>query len=488
MVLLARFKPKENECVLSYLIRLSETNGFRHVGYLLKFAGLGWKNNRVPVHSILAGEYDLSRHFSRFGIESVPMVACGVYQQFKRVIDTPYVFVKHPKICPVCVESTGCCDHKWSFLPVIACSKHRSLLVDEYEKNDERLSWYRERVDGFNKQFGSLKPFPLSANSPVLKFNAFMESLITNSKADSEVPSIMEGLSFREVLTCINFLGHYSARLSGGAFRPYHLKNSDLADHFIDVWKVLNDWPDSLYKLLSQFIDHPMSQRGIAGLNKHYRDLHEQLYRRQENRGIMLIKEEFDRYISTRWPGVLEVNRLKRIKLPVDVSNIISKKDAALIIGCRPERIDRLVTLNQMSRIMFKGKAHYLRDEVERVVNLRCSNWTMGEACSTLKISRYQLKQLLDAKLLVAVSEPGPLNRDWLINRQQGEEFITRLINNSRLQSAPDTSISMAGVEHQGFSIVDILLLMLDGSLSYSCAPDKLNPFSVKQFNNFFFV
>lgn len=487
-ILIARPKAKENECVLSYLIRLSQMNGFRHVGHLLKIAGLEWKNNRVPVHSILAGEYDLSRHLSILGIESVPAVASGVYKSFKRVIDTPYVFAKGPKICPACIASTGYCNQVWAFLPVVACNKHRLLLVDEYEKNGKRLSWYRERVDGIDQQSGPFELTRLRENSSVLKYNAFIESLITSSRLEFEVPAVLKALSFSEFLTCINFLAHYTARASGRAFRPSQLKNLDLADCYIDVWSLLNNWPDRFYELLSQFIDNPMSRRGVAGLNKHYRDLSDQLYRRQENRGILIIKEEFDRYIGTYWPGVLETNRLTRIKLPGNTSNIISKKEAAFIIGCRPERIDRLVALNRMSRVVFRGKAHYLRDEAQELVKIRRSNWTIGEVCSSLKISRYQLTQLIHAKILVALHEPGPLNRDWLIDRQQCENLISRLISNSRLEAAPSASISMAGVEHKGFSIVDVVLLMLEGGLSYNYTPDTSDPFSMKQFSNFLLV
>ena len=54
-MLLARPSIEPNECLVSYLIRISEKNGFKHIGHLLRHAGLAWKNNRVPVHQILTG-------------------------------------------------------------------------------------------------------------------------------------------------------------------------------------------------------------------------------------------------------------------------------------------------------------------------------------------------------------------------------------------------------------------------------------------------
>jgi hypothetical protein len=486
-VLLARPRASADECIISYLIRLSELNGFRHVGHLLKFAGLAWKNNRIPVHTILTGEHSLAPYFSNLHLENVPSFGSRIVHSFRRAIDTPYVFVKYPKICPQCLADKGYCNYLWAFLPVTACNIHRTLLIDAYQKTGERLSWYRRRVDGYDEESGALKPVRLPAKAPILQFNKYVEALVTGDASASDAPVIMKELSFRESLTCINFLAQYTARAGGSGFHPYQLKNSDLAAIYLNVWRLLKKWPDGLYALFSQFINNPMSVRGVSGLNKHFRDIHEQLYRRQENAGLALIKEEFDRYIDTYWPGVLEKDRLIRINVP-SVSNIISKKEAALIIGCRPERIDKLVRLNQLTRVVFRGKAHYLRDEAVALAEMHRENWTMSQACSYMQISRYQLKLLLAADVLVAIQKPDKLNRDWIIDRQECERLIGRLIKNARTEFISHISISMAGVLHQGFSIVDLVLLMLDGALSYNFENDEKNPLSMKQFNKFVFI
>lgn len=486
-VLLARPRAHADECVISYLIRLSELNGFRHVGHLLKFAGLEWKNNRIPIHTILTGEHSLVPYFSNLNLENAPSVGSRIIHSFRRAIDTPYVFVKYPKVCPQCLADKGNCNYLWTFLPVTACSIHRTLLIDTYQQTGKRLSWYRRRVDGYDEESGVLKSVRLPAKAPIIQFNKYVEALLTGDVSASDVPVVIKELSFRESITCINFLAHYTARASGSGFHPYQMKNSDLAATYLTVWRLLKKWPDSLYALFSQFINNPMSSRGVSGLNKHFRDIHEQLYRRQENAGIALIKEEFDRYINSYWPGVLQKDRLIRINVP-SVSNIISKKQAELIIDCRSERIDKLVRLNQLTRVVFRGKAHYLRDEAVALAEMHGANWTMSQACSFMQISRYQLKLLLDADVLVAIQKPDKLNRDWIIDRKECEKLIGRLIKNARVEPVSHSSISIAGVLHQGFSIVDLVLLMLNGMLSYNFEIDKNKPFSMRQFSKFFFV
>lgn len=122
--------PACDECLVSYLIRLSGNNGFKHVGHLLHYAGLNWKNNRVPVHQILSGEFDLAPLLLTLGLPEYHSKIAPIYQTFQRVIDTPYLLVKYPRVCPECLEELSYCKFQWAFLPIVACSRHKRMLVD----------------------------------------------------------------------------------------------------------------------------------------------------------------------------------------------------------------------------------------------------------------------------------------------------------------------------------------------------------------------
>ena len=142
-MLLARPAQKEQECVLSYLIRVSSVNGFKHVGKLLGGAGLNWKNSRIPSHNILSGEYDLGACLKNLGLPSVTIGSAQVYQAFIRIVDTSHIFVKSPRICPECIRENGYCSKDWVYLPIVSCLKHKRLLVDIDGRTGEKLSWYR---------------------------------------------------------------------------------------------------------------------------------------------------------------------------------------------------------------------------------------------------------------------------------------------------------------------------------------------------------
>ena len=144
--------------------------------------------------------------------------------------------------------------------------------------------------------------------------------MIASNKPDHSIPAILDGLTLREALTLLHYLAHYHSRLQGEVFKPLVLDNQTLAQHYLDIWQMLQDWPDSFYTMLSQYIDQPMSQYGVAGINKHFRDLYERLHRQRYNDGIARIKTAFDQYINAQWPGLLNLCLLYTSPSPRDLS------------------------------------------------------------------------------------------------------------------------------------------------------------------------
>lgn len=242
------------------------------------------------------------------------------------------------------------------------------------------------------------------------------------------------------------------------------------------------DWPDGFYALLSQYVDKPMSSRGKSGINKHFRDISERLYLQQANNGIARIKAEFDRYIEEYWPEVLAPDRITRIRLSSTPRNIISKKEAASILGCRLERIEKLVQQDRLKRVVFNGKAHYQRDQVEAFADLLVSNWTMAEACEALDITRYQLKQLLEDDVISSLQKPNRLNRDWIIDKSQCLSLMKALRGKAICRDSLSGALSMAGVQRQGYSIVQLVLAMQAGEIHYELDVDVISETSFKQF------
>lgn len=483
--LLFRPAKKADECLASYFIRIAEGNGFAHAGHLLNYAGLNWKNNRAPIYQIISGQFDVAPLLGTLGLAKYQSNLAEVYQSFQRGIDSPYILAKYPRVCPQCLDEERYCKEHWALLPVVVCTRHKCVLVDQSRITGKKLGWYRQHLNQFDGEGKPIKKSEAKARSSLVQQCLHIEALLSGKQPSSSGPAVLMGLGLREMLSLIHFIAHYQSRLLTGSFHPTGMQSYQLSYIYDTVWTALKDWPDSFYSLLSQYVDRPMVSKGQAGLSKHFRDLYERLCQQKENRGIARIKVEFDRYIEEYWPGVLAPERITRIHLVSGTRNIISKKEAASILGSRIARIDKLVQQGRIKPIVFKGKAHYQRDNIEALAREMTSNWTMAEACKALEITRYQLKQLLDSEVIPTLQKPDSLNRDWIIDKKGCLDLISTLRSNARKSEPPMGALSMAGAQRQGYSIVRLILSMLSGKLQYSVDAEVDCESSIKKFSSF---
>ena len=480
-MLLARPQQQASECAVGYLIRVSEKNGFSHLGHLLSYAGLPWKNSRAPVHSILSGSFNLEPYTNFLGLPAVNVPTSITYSSFKKIVDTSNILVRTPKICPDCISEQGYCESKWAFLPIVACGIHNRLLVDTETGSCKRLSWYRRELDG--------NPLKIKYSSDVsetselaIEVSSFFECLLFDGLNNAE--SILAGLEFREGLSVLNFICHYQSKLRGERFNPVTLENKLLGEAYCNAWNLLRSWPDAFHDLLDEFKKAPMAKRGVSGVNKHFRDLSEALYRQRKNKGIALLRAEFDRYLQKRWPGYINSDKTIRINVDDSSRDIITRKAAAVILNCRPVLIDKYVKQNRLTVSEFKGGKYYSRSEVSKLAELISSNWTMNQASDELCLSPYQLRQLLKAGVIPIIQRPDELNRDWIIDKKKCQALILKLRGNAHNAPIQD-GLSMSGIQKNGFSIVKLFQGMRDGSISYCVEDNNKVAAGFKQFVQF---
>lgn len=484
--LLIRPNRHPDECMVSYLIRISERNGFHHIGHLLQHAGLPWKNLRIPAHQIMTGEYDITPYFSQLGLDYTYPRTADTFKSSQVPHFTTKIFVKTPKICPACLADKGYSSDLWSHIAYTACIKHKLLLVDTSPKTGKRLSWYRHSLN----EFGESDPFPPVKSMPkaspaTLAFTRTITHLIEGRDLPKSIPAVLRGLNFAEALSLIHFIAHYQYRLFHKTlFTPASLDNLTVSHHYTQAWQTLKRWPHGFHLLLSQYIDNPMSERGQSGINKHFRDIHEKLYRQRENRGIARLRAAFDQFIEINWPNAIQTHRLTRISLSSDERPLITQKEAQRLLDCREPRIRRLIAQGKITPHNFKGKAYFNREEVGALARLYQENWSMKQAVIETELSRHQLKQLLDAGLVKALQRADSQNRDWLICKKSWQRMIGNLKKSANQNQALQGK-SLSGLQKQGFMITDVFNMLANSELSYTVKISASKPLSFKQLNNF---
>jgi hypothetical protein len=484
--LLVRPKIHSDECVVSYLIRISHENGFHHLGHLLKYAGLPWKNLRAPTYQMITGEYQIKPYFNNLGLHYTKPRTAEIFETSQSPSFSTKIFVKTPKVCPKCLQEQQYCPDLWSYIAYTACTKHRFLLIDSNPIDRRRLSWYRGTLD----RFSDSDSFPcesqlIRASSETLALSKTMAHLVEGKKLAQSTPSILLGLNFAEALSVIHLIAHYQYRLFNKAlFAPASLDNLTASHYYTEAWKALKHWPKQFHLLLSQYIDNPMSQRGQCGINKHFRDIHEKLHRQRDNKGINRLRAAFDQFIEVNWPNALQTNRLTRISLSAEERPLIGQKEAQIILGCREPRVHSLIKQRKITPHQFKGKIYFYRHDVELLVKLYEDNWTMEQAVTEIELSRYQIKQLLDAGLIKALQRADLQNRDWLIAKASWLKTMTSF-KKSASSEPVHNGISLSGIQNQGFPIADIFILIQKQKLEYNFTPKIERPNSFKQLFNF---
>jgi len=289
-MLLFRPKPYSDECPVSYLIRVAEGNGFNNFGHLLHHSKVAINSMESVGQHILTGHVELSGLFSSLKLDYKVCRSTEIYRNFREGIDSSFVFVAHPRVCPQCINDHGYCKSIWSFYPVIACNQHKTLLADTVAPHTKRLSWQRAGLNPFHR----ISFQPHKASKEALDFNQYISSLILNKVQVDTLPNILEHLGFREALTLIHLLAHFQARLNNNYFKPRNMDVQTLVSRYLDVWKAIHDWPDSFYRLMDNYVGHADDMV----LARHFRSILDHLEHHQQNQGIARIKDEFLRYIE----------------------------------------------------------------------------------------------------------------------------------------------------------------------------------------------
>ena len=167
-----------------------------------------------------------------------------------------------------------------------------------------------------------------------------------------------------------------------------------------------------------------------------------------------------------------------------DERPLITQKEAQRLLNCREPRIHSLIAQGKITPHNFKGKAYFNREEVEALARLYQDNWSMEQAVIETELSRYQLKQLLDAGLVKALQRADPQNRDWLICKRSWQRMINNLKKSALLHENLKGK-SLSGLQKQGFMITDVFNMLAKSQLNHSFKESTTKPFSFKQIVNF---
>ncbi|MBD3612916.1 MAG: TniQ family protein [Hydrogenovibrio crunogenus] len=483
MKLLFSDSRKPDECVASYLIRTAENNGFRRVSHLLNHTDLHWKNSRLPIPTILSGKVEVDTLLSQLGLEPIGKTKLSEFHDlFRKITDTPKILSKHPKVCPLCLKENGYAKESWNLLPVTACTKHKIMLIDS-NNNGRMLSWYRPYL-GFFDHKQPIKKI-IKAPTALIELSKLFERFLDNPSARCKAnPVLFKGLTANECLSILNFIAHFQAKAEGESLLMTQ-NNLSIASQYQKAYSLIKKWPDQFHVLLSTFASNPMTALESQGIRKHFRTLHDQLHLQRENKGIVRMKEEFERYLLSNWPTALNESRLKRISIKAVEKQQLSITEACKLLNRRIPKVSHLVQIGILTEHEFRGKKYYERTELEQYLKTVAENWNFQQTCLELNVSKSTILRLIDAKFIHAIIKPSKHNRDWLIDKKETIALISKLKRNACSEDNLTKCYSLQGFLKLGNTYEDTLSMMLERQLTYKFNKDTAKPNGLHQFVQF---
>ena len=91
------------------------------------------------------------------------------------------------------------------------------------------------------------------------------------------------------------------------------------------------------------------------------------------------------------------------------------------------------------------------------------------------------------AGVIPVIQRPGELNRDWIIDKEKCQAFISGLMDSARKRLSKG-GVSLSGIQKKGFTIVRLVEAMRDGSVLYRAKLDKKQTHSFQQLVEFIIV
>lgn len=322
--LLVRSAPAGEESFMGYVVRLTEENYYDTSSWILRLAGIEYKQNNTcpvlykPAAAQLIKLASLTGN-SLSDLAALTYPPAGVVGREDVVLfnNSPvYKYLlspERPRVCPGCLRESGYCRRIWDLNLVTACPLHRRLLLDVCPRCESHISNKRKRVSfcacGYDYRLARTRPAEDHELALTRQIHLLC-GLETGEDAGRQGNSPVHKLNLSDLATLMVFIaGQYTGVFSitgrknikfGGQIELHHA--------FTKAYNNFGDWPHRFY----QFLDWRQLQdeqgkgnngRHHSGLGNCFGSFYEGLYSRLSSPSFGFMRDAFRDYVAAFWQG-----------------------------------------------------------------------------------------------------------------------------------------------------------------------------------------
>lgn len=350
MMLVRTPRPKPNESLMGFVLRVSDENGYDTPWHILKLAGFA--QNEMDT----AG-FPVAKLASVLGCPA-EQLECIAYchgkprQRFKLLANDLGVDLKNgplrlrrPGFCPACVQELGYVEAFWDLSAAIACPVHKRMALRCCPSCGQSLRWFRPGL--LTCECGhELSEAEQAKASPavvdlmgILRHKVLGLPLPTMPGAAHQPVEQLDAIPLRLLLKLLQSLGQQGLRLGNSS--PDEVVEAAI----FESAKILSDWPRGYHQFLEGLGAHFLAQRpGAVGLRKQFEPFYEALFKQRSfAKDAQFLREEFVRFGLVQWGQAWIDPKLSGDDEERTERRFISKTEFASKFGVWKPTLERLI-------------------------------------------------------------------------------------------------------------------------------------------------
>src|SRR5215217_1402429 len=318
-------KPEKGEGFISYLLRLTEANGYDTPSWILSLSGidymeLQWKFTFV--FSCSEGFKKLAKLTGNaladlIGLLYLPAPSpkhtiCDVDYNFYGAFLNRSIIRPHcPKVCVKCLAESGYCRRVWDCSLVTVCPIHECLLVDTCPKCKRRLRAIRNRLsvcvcgcDWSQLQTDLRRAHEIAVSRRIYQ----LCGLLPLDHHSKERLNALQNLALQEFVIVLTFIAGLECEMSWATGRPsksIKLRNEELHTYISAAYQVCENWPHNFHQFLNAKSRgnvrlNPRDGKLDTALKEEFGTLFKRLYRDLQGPQFDFLREAFAQYLTNR--------------------------------------------------------------------------------------------------------------------------------------------------------------------------------------------
>ena len=367
MKLLITPKPEKDEGFISYLLRLTEANGYDTPSWILSLSGidymeLQWKFTFV--FSCSEGFKQLARLTRNTLSDLIELLylpapspkhtACNSDYNFYGAFLNRSIIRPHcPKVCIRCLAESGYCRRVWDCSLVTACPIHECVLLDTCPKCKRHLKAIRNRLSVCvcGCDWSELQPDLRPEHEITVPRRIYqLCGLLPLDHQSKERLNPLQNLGLQDFVIVLTFIAGLKCEMSWATGRPsksIKLRNDDLHTYITKAYQVFENWPHNFHQFLDKKSKgevrlNPRDGKLNTALKEEFGTLFKRLYSDLRGSQFDFLREAFAQHLSNRLRAQYEgVNWVSSV--PADDDKYISVTEARRLLKISHDSILELV-------------------------------------------------------------------------------------------------------------------------------------------------